>query len=76
MTTTPTQIVEMLQSLPEPALDEIKVFIDFVSWRYQRTPDVQQPPSRGEAMVAAMLGKGTSGLTTGEIMQMTRGEDA
>lgn len=74
MTTTPTQIVEMLQSLPEPALDEIKVFIDFVSWRYQQTTHLQQPLSRGEAIVSAMVGKGTSGLTTDEIMQMTRGE--
>lgn len=74
MTTTQMQIVEMLQSLPEPALDEIKVFIDFVSWRYQQTGHEQQTPSKGEAMVAAMIGKGTSGLTTDEIMQMTRGE--
>ncbi|SMH58938.1 MULTISPECIES: hypothetical protein [Cyanophyceae] len=75
MTTTQMQIVEMIQSLPEPALDEIKVFVDFVSWRYQRNPDAPQSLSRGEAMVAAMVGQGTSGLTTDEIMQMTRGEE-
>lgn len=75
MMTTKTQILEMLQALPEPALDEVKVFLDFVSWRYQQTVDAPTALSRGEAIVAAMVGQGTSGLTTDEIMRMTRGEE-
>ncbi|OKH17069.1 transcriptional regulator [[Limnothrix rosea] IAM M-220] len=75
MNATQTKIIEMLESLPEEALDEVKVFLDFVSWRYQRSVRNPQALSRGEAMVAAMVGKGTSGLTTDEIMQMTRGEE-
>lgn len=76
MSTKEMQIVEMLHQLPEPALDEIKVFIDFLSWRYhQQVLPNPQPLSRGEAIVAAMVGKGTSNLTTDEIMQMTRGEE-
>lgn len=74
MTSKQMEIVEILGTLPESALDEIKIFIDFVSWRYQQNPDAPQSLSRGEAMVAAMVGKGTSGLSTDEIMQMTRGE--
>lgn len=33
------------------------------------------PPSRGEQIVQALSGTATTGLTTDEIMQMTRGEE-
>ena len=33
------------------------------------------PLSRGEALVAHLRGRGTSGMTTDEIMALTRGED-
>lgn len=75
MSATEMQIVEMLRSLPEPALDEIKVFIDFLSWRYHQTSVNSPPQSRGEAIVAALVGKGTANFTTDEIMGMTRGEE-
>jgi hypothetical protein len=74
MTTTQAQIVEMLEQLPDGALDEVKSFLAALQNRYQNT-HTQQPLSRGQAMVAAMKGKGTSGLTTDEIMQLTRGEE-
>jgi hypothetical protein len=71
MTTTETQILEMIRQLPQPALDEVKVFLDFLSWRYQEN----LPQPRGAAMVAAMRGKATAVMTTDEILNLTRGNE-
>jgi len=71
MSTTETQILEMIRQLPQPALDEVKVFLDFITWRYQE----YSPQPRGTAMVAAMRGKATAGMTTDAILNLTRGNE-
>jgi hypothetical protein len=71
MSTTETQILEMIRNLPKPALDEVRVFLDFLTWRYQEN----LPQPRGAAMVAAMRGKATAGMTTDEILNLTRGNE-
>ncbi|APB33385.1 hypothetical protein GlitD10_1065 [Gloeomargarita lithophora Alchichica-D10] len=71
MTTTEMEILKILRQLPPPALAEVKVFLDFLSWRYQTTPMPSQ--HRGIEMLAAMRGKATAGMTTDEILELTRG---
>jgi len=71
MSTTETQILEMIRQLPQPALDEVKIFLDFLSWRYQEN----LPQPRGTAMVTAMRGKATAGMTTDEILNLTRSNE-
>lgn len=71
MSTNETQILEMIRNLPEPALDEVRVFLDFLAWRYQEN----LPRQRGTEMVAAMRGKATAGMTTDDILKLTRGDE-
>jgi hypothetical protein len=71
MSTTETQILEMIRNLPKPALDEVRVFLDFLTWRYQE----DLPQTRGTAIVAAMRGKATAGMTTDAILSLTRGNE-
>jgi hypothetical protein len=71
MSTTETQILEMIRQLPQPALDEVKVFLDFLTWRYQKN----SPQPRGAAIVATMRGKATGGMTTDAILNLTRGDE-
>ncbi|WP_448560434.1 hypothetical protein [Trichothermofontia sp.] len=69
MSTSETQILEIIRDLPMPALDEVKVFLEFLNWRYQEN----LPQARETTMVAAMRGKATAGMTTDEILNLTRG---
>ncbi|MGL5083249.1 MAG: transcriptional regulator [Microcoleaceae cyanobacterium] len=71
MSTTETQILEMIRNLPKPALDEVRVFLDFLTWRYQEN----LPQPQGTAMVAAMRGKATAVMTTDAILNLTRGNE-
>lgn len=71
MSTTETQILEIIRNLPQPALDEVRVFLDFLAWRYQE----KLPRQHGAAVVAAMRGKATAGMTTDEILKLTRGDE-
>lgn len=71
MSTTETQLLEMIRSLPQPALDEVKVFLDFLTWRYQGNV----PQTRGATLVAAIRGKATTGMTTHEILNLTRSDE-
>lgn len=71
MSTNEAQILEMLRNLPQPALEEVRVFLDFLTWRYQE----QSPQSKGSAIVAEMRGKATVGMTTDEILKLTRGDE-
>lgn len=70
-----TEIVELLRQLPEPALDEVKIFLNSLLDRYQQTSINDCSQNRGEAIIAALAGKATSSLTTDEIMRITRGEE-
>ncbi|MEE3716862.1 hypothetical protein V2H45_08910 [Tumidithrix elongata RA019] len=71
MLTTETEILEIIQNLPQPALEEIRIFLDFLTWRYQKNP----PRKRGADMISAMRGKATTGMTSDEILNLTRGKD-
>jgi AbrB family looped-hinge helix DNA binding protein len=50
---------------------EFEVVGDAVQLKKKDVPT----PTRGEAMVAQMRGRANSGMTTDEIMALTRGED-
>ncbi|QZZ19811.1 DUF2281 domain-containing protein [Trichothermofontia sichuanensis B231] len=71
MSITEAQLLEIIRQLPQPALDEVKVFLDFLTWRYQEN----LPQLRGAAIVAAMRGKATAEMTTDEILNLTRGNE-
>lgn len=71
MSTTEAQILEMIRQLPKPALDEVKVFLDFLTWRYQEN----LPQPRGTAIIATMRGKATARMTTDAILNLTRGNE-
>ncbi len=71
MPTTETQILEMIQKLPKPALEEVRVFLDFLTWRYQEN----LTPPQGAAIVAALRGKSTAVMTTDDILNLTRGDE-
>jgi hypothetical protein len=79
MATTDTEnvieIVELLRQLPEPALDEVKIFLNSLLDRYQQTSISDRSQNRGETIIAALAGKATSSFTTDEIMSITRGEE-
>ena len=64
------EIVAILHNLPQPALEEAKVFMDFLAWRYRTS----QPTEQGKSLIGAMRGKANTGLTTDEIMNMSRSE--
>jgi hypothetical protein len=57
-----------LPNLPQPALEEAKIFLDFLAWRYQN----QSP--QGANLIASLRGKATREMTTDEILNLTRGE--
>ncbi|MGA0199500.1 MAG: transcriptional regulator [Prochlorotrichaceae cyanobacterium] len=71
MSTTEAHILEMIRQLLQPALDEVKVFLDFLVWRYQES----LPQTRGTTIVAAMRGKATAKMTTDAILSLTRGNE-
>ena len=71
MSTTETEILEMIRNLPKPALDEVKVFLDFLTWRYQEA----SPQPKGAEIVSAIRGKATAGMTTDEVLNLTRGNE-
>ncbi len=71
MLTTETEILEIIRKLPQPALAEVKVFLDFLTWRYQG----EQTQPKGVTLIAAMRGKATTDMTTDEILDLTRGEE-
>ncbi len=68
MLTTETEILAILRNLPQPALEEAKIFLDFLAWRYQN----QSP--QGANLIASLRGKATREMTTDEILNLTRGE--
>lgn len=72
MSTTETQIVEMLRQLPEPALDEVKVFLNSLLEQYQQQT---LPVNKGMDFIDRVKGTLKSGMTTDEVMALTRGED-
>ncbi|WP_072622383.1 transcriptional regulator [Spirulina major] len=69
MLTTETEILAILRNLPQPALEEAKVFLDFLAWRYQNTSP------QGAALIDSLRGKATTIMTTDEILNLTRGEE-
>jgi hypothetical protein len=69
MLTTETEILAILRNLPQPALDEAKIFLDFLAWRYQNNSP------QGESLIASLRGKATGDLSTDEILSLTRGEE-
>ncbi|AGF53757.1 ssr6048 (plasmid) [Synechocystis sp. PCC 6803] len=71
--TTQAQIVEMLEQLPDGALDEVKSFLAALQNRY---PAKHAPKlSEGMAYIEQVRGKMQCDMTTDEIMALTRGED-
>lgn len=71
MSTPETQILDIIRNLPKPALDEVRVFLEFLTWRYQEN----LPQPRGTARVAAMRGQAIAGMTTDAILNLTRGNE-
>ncbi|WP_017307241.1 transcriptional regulator [Spirulina subsalsa] len=69
MLTTETEILAILRNLPQPALDEAKIFLDFLAWRYQNNSH------QGANLIASLRGKATGDLSTDEILSLTRGEE-
>jgi hypothetical protein len=69
MLTTETEILDILRNLPQPAIEEAKIFLDFLAWRYQN------PSPKGENLIATLRGKATGDMTTNEILNLTRGEE-
>ncbi|MDB9493000.1 transcriptional regulator [Spirulina major CS-329] len=69
MLTTETEILAILRNLPQPALDEAKIFLDFLAWRYQNN----SPQCAN--LIASLRGKATGDLSTDEILSLTRGEE-
>ncbi|MEA5418253.1 transcriptional regulator [Spirulina sp. CCNP1310] len=69
MLTTETEILAILRNLPQPALDEAKIFLDFLAWRYQNNLP------QGANLIASLRGKATRDLSTDEILSLTRGEE-
>ncbi|MEB3831503.1 transcriptional regulator [Phormidium sp. CCY1219] len=69
MLTTETEILAILRNLPQPALEEAKIFLDFLAWRYQNTSP------KGATLIANLRGKATGDMTTDEILNLTRGEE-
>ena len=72
MLTTEAEIIEMLRKLPKPALDEVKAFLNSLADRYQQSNDSLSP---GMNFINKARGKARSGMTTDEIMALTRGEE-
>lgn len=68
MLTTETEILAILRNLPQPALEEAKIFLDFLAWRYQNQSH------QGANLIASLRGKATREMTTDEILNLTRGE--
>jgi len=64
------EIVAMLRDLPQTALEEAKVFIDFLAWRYHSS----QPEEKCSSLIRAMRGKANTGLTTDEIINLSRSD--
>jgi hypothetical protein len=71
MLTTATEILQIIQNLPQPVLEEVRMFLDFLTWRYLENP----PLKRGSDMIAAMRGNATTGMTSDEILNLTRGKE-
>ncbi|TVQ58928.1 MAG: transcriptional regulator [Spirulina sp. DLM2.Bin59] len=69
MLTTETEILAILRNLPQPALEEAKIFLDFLAWRYQ------DHGPQGASLIASLRGKATGDLSTNEILSLTRGEE-
>jgi bifunctional DNA-binding transcriptional regulator/antitoxin component of YhaV-PrlF toxin-antitoxin module len=65
--TVPKKIREETGILPDCEI-EFKAVGEVVEMR-------KKPRSRGQSLVDHLRGTGTSGMTTDEIMQLTRGED-
>jgi AbrB family looped-hinge helix DNA binding protein len=67
--TIPVEIRERLGLLPHT---EVEFEVDGNTVRIHRVPDPEA--GRGRRLVAHLRGRGTVGLTTEEIMALTRGE--
>jgi hypothetical protein len=64
-----TEILNILRELPSPALEEVKIFLDFLVWRYEHNS-----PQKVN-LIASLKGKATNTMTTDEILHLTRGEE-
>lgn len=73
MTTTQMEIVEMLEHLPDQALDEVRGFLMTLQERY-KAKSIEQL-SEGMAYIEKVKGQMKFEMTTDEIMTLTRGED-
>ncbi|QCS48048.1 hypothetical protein FEK30_00540 (plasmid) [Picosynechococcus sp. PCC 11901] len=73
MTTTQMEIVEMLEALPETALDEVRGFLLTLQDRYRT--ERATTLSEGMAYIEQVRGQMKFDMTTDEIMALTRGED-
>ncbi|WP_199246608.1 transcriptional regulator [[Phormidium] sp. ETS-05] len=69
MLTTETEIIAILRNLPQPALEEAKIFLDFLAWRSQKYSP------KGANLIASLRGKATGNMTTDDILNLTRGEE-
>lgn len=69
MLTTESEILAILRNLPQPALEEAKIFLDFLAWRYQNYSP------KGANLIASLRGKATGDMTTDDILNLTRGEE-
>lgn len=73
MSTAQTEIVEMLEALPEIALDEVRGFLLALQERYRAERVAKL--SEGMAYIEQVRGQMKFDMTTDEIMAMTRGEN-
>lgn len=64
-----TEILNILRKLPSPAIEEVKIFLDFLAWRYEQ----DSPPKTN--LIPSLRGKATNKMTTDEILNLTRGEE-
>lgn len=63
------EILNILRKLPSSALEEVKIFLDFLAWRYEHNS-----PEKAN-LIASLKGKATNTMTTDQILHLTRGEE-
>jgi hypothetical protein len=70
MQVTEAEIVAILHDLPQPALEEAKVFIDFLAWRYRGLTIESR-----KSLITTIQEKVTADLTTDEVVSLAHSED-
>jgi hypothetical protein len=64
-----TEILNILRELPSPALEEVKIFLDFLVGRHEHNS-----PEKAN-LITSLKGKATNTMTNDEILNLIRGEE-